>query len=203
MEFMMRIREKTSLLHAAAEHSGYIKRLVEGDATVEGYGEYLYNLHAVYEAIEDNEALKDFVTPELYRTSQVLQDVAYILNDKKESLSYLASTAACVSRIHEVAEKNPILVAAYAYTRFLADLFGGRTFPELLKTKYNLSEEGMHYYRYEELGDVKSYVMKYHSKLAGIRLSEQGKENFLTEINNAYIYNIAISNELEMKLHKK
>lgn len=36
MEYMLKIREKTSLLHSAAEHSGYIKRLVEGNASKEG-----------------------------------------------------------------------------------------------------------------------------------------------------------------------
>ena len=44
MKFMMDIREKTSLLHSAAENTGYIKKLVDGIASVEGYAEYIYNL---------------------------------------------------------------------------------------------------------------------------------------------------------------
>ncbi len=72
MEFMMSIREKTSLLHSASEYSGYIKRIVDGNASVEGYAEYLFNLYSMYRAIEDtlenninNPVVKDFVTKEL------------------------------------------------------------------------------------------------------------------------------------------
>ena len=53
MKFMMDIREKTSLLHSAAENTGYIKKLVDGTASVDGYAEYIYNLEKMYKAIEN------------------------------------------------------------------------------------------------------------------------------------------------------
>lgn len=89
MEYMLKIREKTSLLHSAAEHSGYIKRLVEGNASKEGYGEYIFNLHAIYKAIEEgleankeHNVVKEFITPELYRAELIQQDVKYLLNEE-------------------------------------------------------------------------------------------------------------------------
>ena len=36
--------------------------------------------------------------------------------------------------------------------------------------------------------------------LAEINLSDEMKVDFINEVNNAYIYNLAISNELEAKL---
>lgn len=208
MKYMMEIREKTSLLHSASEHSGYIKRLIDGNASVSGYGEYLFNLHAMYQAIEealevnkDHEVLKEFVTPELYRSQLIQKDIEVLFEDKKNELSLLASTRACVARIRELATSQPELIIAYAYTRFLADLFGGRTFYALLGLKYNVPEEALNYYKFEQLGDVRTYVMGYHNKLANIALSEELKEMLLNEISNAYIYNLAISNELEAKLH--
>ena len=42
--------------------------------------------------------------------------------------------------------------------------------------------------------------MKYHNMLGEINLSDDMKADFINEISNAYIYNIAISNELEAKL---
>ncbi|MDO5520024.1 MAG: biliverdin-producing heme oxygenase [bacterium] len=208
MQYMMKIREKTSLLHSAAEHSGYIKRLVDGNASVEGYAEYILNLKAMYQAIEEgleknkeNEVVSQFVTPELYRSELMEKDLEFLLKEKKDEIQVLASTKACVARIGEISENHPELLPAYAYTRFLADLFGGRTFNALLGLKYNITEEGLNYYKFENLGDIRTYVMAYHNKLASISLSEEGKEVFLDEISNAYIYNLAISNELEAKLH--
>lgn len=207
MKFMMDIREKTSLLHSAAENTGYIKKLVDGSASVDGYAEYIYNLEKMYKAIEialdkneDNDTVKPFVTRELYRSELMRKDLKFLLGDKLDSMKLLASTEACVAKIEELSESKPELVIAYAYTRFLADLFGGRTFLSLLSTTYQVESGGLNYYQFPEITDLRGYVMKYHNMLAGINLSEEQKIDFINEVNNAYIYNLAISNELEAKL---
>ncbi len=207
MKFMMDIREKTSLLHSAAENTGYIKKLVDGNASVEGYAEYIYNLEKMYKAIEDaldknenNNVVKPFVTRELYRSELMRKDLEFLLGDKLNSIKLLASTEACVAKIEELSETKPELVVAYAYTRFLADLFGGRTFLSLLSTNYKISNEGLNYYQFPEINDLRGYVMKYHNMLADIDLSDEMKVDFINEVNNAYIYNLAISNELDAKL---
>ena len=207
MKFMMDIREKTSLLHSAAENTGYIKKLVDGIASVEGYAEYIYNLEKMYKAIEDaldknenNAVINPFVTKELYRSKLIRKDLEFLLGDKLNSMKLLASTEACVAKIEELSETKPELVVAYAYTRFLADLFGGRTFLSLLSTSYKISNEGLNYYQFPEINDLRGYVMKYHKMLADINLTEEKKIDFINEVNNAYIYNLAISNELDAKL---
>lgn len=207
MKFMMDIREKTSLLHSAAENTGYIKKLVDGTASVDGYAEYIYNLEKMYKAIENvldknenNDVVKPFVTKELYRSELMRKDLNFLLGDKLNSMKLLASTEACVAKIEELSETKPELVVAYAYTRFLADLFGGRTFLSLLSTSYKISNEGLNYYQFPEINDLRGYVMKYHNMLADINLSDEMKVDFINEVNNAYIYNLAISNELDAKL---
>ncbi|WP_053982547.1 biliverdin-producing heme oxygenase [Niameybacter massiliensis] len=207
MKFMMDIREKTSLLHSAAENTGYIKKLVDGKASIDGYAEYIFNLERMYKAIEDaldqnesNETVKPFVTRELYRSQLMRQDLNFLLGDQLNSMKLLASTETCISRIEYLSKYNPELVVAYAYTRFLADLFGGRTFLSLLSTTYKVKSEGLNYYQFPEINDLRGYVMKYHNMLAEINLSEEQKRDFINEVNNAYIYNLAISNELEAKL---
>ncbi len=207
MKFMMDIREKTSLLHRAAENTGYIKKLVDGTASVDGYAEYIYNLEKMYKAIENaldknenNDVVKPFVTKELYRSELMRKDLNFLLGDKLNSMKLLASTEACVAKIEELSETKPELVVAYAYTRFLADLFGGRTFLSLLSTSYKISNEGLNYYQFPEINDLRGYVMKYHNMLADINLSDEMKVDFINEVNNAYIYNLAISNELDAKL---
>ncbi|MDU2266673.1 biliverdin-producing heme oxygenase [Clostridium celatum] len=207
MKFMMDIREKTSLLHSAAENTGYIKKLVDGIASVEGYAEYIYNLEKMYKAIEDaldknenNAVINPFVTKELYRSKLIRKDLEFLLGDKLNSMKLLASTETCVAKIEELSETKPELVVAYAYTRFLADLFGGRTFLSLLSTSYKISNEGLNYYQFPEINDLRGYVMKYHNMLAEINLSDEMKIDFINEVNNAYIYNLAISNELDAKL---
>ena len=207
MKFMMDIKEKSSLLHSVAEKTGFIKNLIDGNETVEWYAEYIFNLERMYKAIEDaldenenNPSVKPFVTKEVYRSELMRKDLEFLLGDKVNSMKLLASTEACIARIQELSKTKPELVVAYAYTRFLADLFGGRTFLSLLGTNYKISSEGLNYYQFPEITDLRAYVMKYHSMLAEFNLSDEMKVEFINEVNNAYIYNIAISNELDIKL---
>ena len=41
--------------------------------------------------------------------------------------------------------------------------------------------------------------MNYHNMLNTLELTDAEKEDFLIEISNSYIYNMAISNELDAK----
>ena len=82
MEFITNIRQASHALHSASEHTGYIKRIMTKTATKEGYAEYLYNLSAMYKAIEDaleknsdNPIVKDFITKELYRYELIQKDI--------------------------------------------------------------------------------------------------------------------------------
>lgn len=210
MDFITQIRKASSTLHSASEHTGYIKRIIDKKASKESYGEYLYNLLPMYKAIEDaleknsnNEVVKEFATKELYRSSLIEKDIKYLLGDKCSSMTLLSSTKASIDRIEEISNTKPELIVAYAYTRFLADLFGGRTFFELFNKEYKIPHEGLNYYMFEDIPDMRMYAMTYAAKLNKINLPDECKEAFITEVNNAYIYNLAISNELETKLYMK
>ncbi|HII4471147.1 TPA: heme oxygenase (biliverdin-producing) [Clostridium perfringens] len=205
--FMMDIKNNSNDLHAVAEKTGFLKRLLEGKASTESYAEYLYNLYEVYKAIEvnlekckDNKVVKDFVLPEIYRAEAILKDLKFLLGENLNTMKPLASTRAYVARINEIGETAPELLVAHAYTRYLADLFGGRTIYGMVKDLYKIDEEGLNYYKYETLNDgpeMKGFVMNYHNKLNNIELNEEMKERFINEVANSYVYNIAISNELD------
>ncbi|MBS5969670.1 MAG: biliverdin-producing heme oxygenase [Clostridium perfringens] len=205
--FMMDIKNNSNDLHAVAEKTGFLKRLLEGKASTESYAEYLYNLYEVYKAIEvnlekckDNKVVKDFVLPEIYRAEAILKDLKFLLGENLNTIKPLASTRAYVARINEIGETAPELLVAHAYTRYLADLFGGRTIYGMVKDLYKIDEEGLNYYKYYTLSDgpeMKGFVMNYHNKLNNIELNEEMKERFINEVANSYVYNIAISNELD------
>lgn len=208
MDLITKIRKNTATLHSAAEHSGFIKRIVDGNACKDSYAEYLFNLSAMYKVIEDtiennssNEIVKEFVTKELYKYELIQKDLKFLLGDKLDSMELLPSTIAFVDRVREIGKSNPELIVAYAYTRFIADLFGGRTFIALLSVNYKVPDEGLNYYSCEQIKDIRSYVMNYASKINSMDLSEELESKLINEVSNAYIYNLAISCELEAKLY--
>lgn len=204
MNFLKAIQKSTKKLHSMAENTGFIKRLVSGDATTQTYGEYIYNLYFVYKAIEenlekhkDNEVLKEFIIPEIFRAEFLLKDSKFLLGDNLDSIELCDSTKVFVARLNEISNIDPNLLVAHAYTRYLADLFGGRTIFEIIKSKYNIEDDGLNYYMFDKIPDLKAFVMEYHQRLDLIKLNDKEKEKFLNEISLSYIFNISISNELE------
>lgn len=204
MNFLKVIQQSTKKLHDMAENTGFIKRLVDGNATIESYGEYIYNLYFVYKAIEENLekhkndiVLKEFITPEVFRAESLLKDSKFLLGYELDSVEICDSTRVFVDRLEEISQINPKLLVAHAYTRYLADLFGGRTIFKIIKDNYDIHNDGLNYYMFDEIPDLKAFVMDYHKKLDLIDLNDDEKVKFLNEISLSYVFNISISNELE------
>ncbi|WP_243007590.1 heme oxygenase (biliverdin-producing) [Paraclostridium sordellii] len=204
MNFLKVIQQSTKKLHDMAENTGFIKRLVDGNATVESYGEYIYNLYFVYKSIEENLekhkndiVLKEFITPEVFRAESLLKDSKFLLGYELDSVEICDSTRVFVDRLEEISQINPKLLVAHAYTRYLADLFGGRTIFKIIKDNYDIHNDGLNYYMFDEIPDLKAFVMDYHRKLDLIDLNDDEKVKFLNEISLSYVFNISISNELE------
>lgn len=205
--FMKNIKVNSQNLHDVAENTGFLKRLVDGNASVEGYSEYLFNLYEIYKTIEfnlekysDNPSVKEFATIDVYRSEAIYKDLKILLGEKMNSMKLLASTKAYVDKLNEVGRSNPELLVAHAYSRYLADLFGGRTIYKILENVYKMDYNALNYYQYEALNEDegrKDFIMEYYTKLNNIELSDVLKEKFLDEVSNSYIYNIAISNELD------
>lgn len=103
------------------------------------------------------------------------------------SLTPLSSTEAYISRLNEISKNKPELIIAHAYTRFLANLFGVRTFFSILSSEYKISPEGLNYYKFNKIEAFKAYIDGYHGKLNSLTLSEEMQKEFLNEVYNAYI----------------
>lgn len=176
-EFMKKIKYESESLHDMAEHTGFIKRLFDGNANKETYGKYIYNLYAIYNAIEtnleeNNKIVSNFALPEVYRSQQLLKDVKSLFMYYCKNIPLLKSTQVFINRINYVGKQNPELLIAHAYTRYLADLFSGRTIFEIIQKHYNLANNSLNYYIFPEIKDFKSFLMNYHTKLNELNFSE-------------------------------
>lgn len=212
--FMNEIRKNNQVLHDSAEKTGFLKRLMDGKASKESYAEYLFNIYEIYKTIEfnlekyrENPVVNDFAIKKVYRTEEIYKDLKFLLGEKLSEMRLLASTKAYIERINEVSEKQPELLVAHAYSRYLADLFGGRSIYKMLREAYEIDPKGLNYYVYDEVfedaDDMRAFVMEYHGMLNEVEFDRKLEEKFINEVSNSYVYNIAISNELEIKLYNK
>ena len=208
-KLMFDIRENTKDLHAMAESSGFIKRLFDGNASKETYAEYLYNLYFIYKTIEeemdnnkDNEAVKLFIYEELRRRVAIEKDLEMLLGEKMKAMKPLKSTEVFVNRLKEISINKPELLIAHAYTRYLADLFGGRQMFSIMEKHYDMKKQSLNYHIFDNIKDLRSFVGIYHNKLNELNLSEGMEDKFLNEVNLTYLFNVNISEELEFKIKK-
>ena len=208
-KLMLNIRENTKDLHAMAESTGFIKRLFAEKASKDSYAEYLFNLCFIYKTIEeemdknkDNEVIKPFIYEELKRGKAIEKDLELLLGEKMKEIIPLKSTEVFVNRLREVSKMQPELLVAHAYTRYLADLFGGRQMFSLMEDYYKVDREALNYHVFEGIKDIKSFVGVYHNKLNEISLPEELQDKFLNEVNLTYLFNVNVSEEMEFKLNK-
>ena len=122
----MSLREITKDLHHMAEKTTFAKMLLSGKIEKEDYKNYLYNLLAIYDAIEWYSKRQGVFTSieNLPRLSSILADFlelddgcyCYLTPATLEYQAYLHKLGNDPERRH--------LIKAHLYTRHMGDLFG-------------------------------------------------------------------------------
>jgi heme oxygenase len=124
----MSLKEITKDLHHEAETTTFAKMLLSGKIEKEDYKNYLYNLLAIYDAIEWYGRRQGFFDkmPDLPRLKTIVADFQE-LDDG--SYCYLTpATLEYQAYLHALGNDpdNKHLIKAHMYVRHMGDLFGGQ-----------------------------------------------------------------------------
>jgi heme oxygenase (biliverdin-producing, ferredoxin) len=126
-----RLREGTRELHRAVERAGAMALLLRGQLPASGYARMLAQLQALYAALEEglvrhagHPAVAPVNFPLLYRGAALAHDLASLA---LPAAPLCHATQAYVERLQQLAARQPALLAAHAYVRYLGDLNGGQT----------------------------------------------------------------------------
>lgn len=78
-------------------------------------------------------------------------------------ISLSAGTKPYVDRIHEVGEKDPVLLVAHSYTRYMGDLSGGQILKKVAQRALKLPStgEGLNFYQFEGIHSHKGFKQLY------------------------------------------
>ncbi len=130
-----RLRAGTRELHAEAERTGIMGRLLRGSVDRGEYAALLRSLLEIYEGLEegidrnrDHPEVAPIRWPPLYRAAALRRDLGVLLGPGGAGR---VSPAVEAERYREHLEAlsggaHPGLLAAHAYARYLGDLHGGR-----------------------------------------------------------------------------
>lgn len=122
----MSLKEATLDLHQEAEQSPFAQLLLSGDINQEQYSIYLYNIHAIYEALEielERAGLLDGIES-IKRTELMKQDLDEL---GVEHAPIMFATAQYITYVaHFRFREDKDLLMAHMYVRHFGDLYGGQ-----------------------------------------------------------------------------
>jgi heme oxygenase len=187
--FQQNLKETTKELHSQAEQHPLMQSFINGTYTKEHLLQFLINIYPIYSVVEQRLLQEDIKEmPELKRSELIEKDINTLISEivnirNAHLLAPLVCTCAWVSNCW----KKPVnLLKAEFYSRWLADLYGGRM---LTKT---VTPHAMY-----TCGDYQSTITAIRNKLdQPLTNSDITEEDIVQETLSFFEFHLELFNEI-------
>lgn len=205
----VRLREGTQQSHTLAENTAFMKCFLKGVVERSFFRKLLANLYFVYSALEDalerhreHPIIGQIYFPEINRKANLEKDLAFYYGENwQEQIEPLEEGLVYVRRIQELADTDPVLLIAHAYTRYMGDLSGGQGLRQIARSAMNLPpDQGTALHEFDALPTVESkreFKDRYRHALDSMAIDEETIQRIVAEGNAAFAYNRNVMHALE------
>lgn len=202
------LREGTAEAHKDAERTAFIKRFFKGQLHQPEYAMFLMGLYPVYHAMEralselrDDPVVGPFYMPEMFRRETLANDIRFFVGDSwSPEQPVLTGARAFADRVAEVATKEPPLLIAHVYTRFLGDLSGGQAMGRIAQKSLSLEDDaGLSFYRFDGIADIDAFKTAFRAKLDAMPLSPEQQSRVIEEARRSFALNHALTSEIALE----
>ncbi len=203
------LREGTQQSHTLAENTAFMKCFLKGIVEQNPLRQLFANLYFVYTSLEnalrenlEHPVISGIYFPELNRAPSLAKDLAFYYGANWESEITLSGAAQkYCDRIKTIAQDDPVLLIAHAYTRYMGDLSGGQGLKSIVRSALNLyGTDGTNFYEFEEIpgvGAKNAFKEFYRNALNGLPLDQDTIARIVAEANLVFALNRDIMHELE------
>ncbi len=190
-----RLRTGTRDLHTQTERAGVMPALLRGELSRERYCALLRNLHALYVALESaltrhaaHGEVAPLVFPALFRQLAIADDMTVLYgHDWPQSIGLQSATQHYVDRLEDLAARQPALLAAHAYVRFLGDLSGGQALRRIVARTYALADDaGTRFYDFGPAEAVRMHAQRFREGLGALGIDAPQMEALVAEARWAF-----------------
>jgi heme oxygenase len=205
----LKLRTGTQQAHTNAENVGFMKCFLKGAIDRNCFTQFLSNLYFVYTELEtaiaqhqQHPIISQIYFPQLNRQIALEKDMVFyygsewlkIIRPGTSALNYM-------TRIRQIAAREPVLLIGHAYTRYMGDLSGGQMLQKIAQTALNLSGyEGTYFYTFEQIPDKKNFKDGYRQALDSLPIDDRTADKIVVEANHAFHLNMLMGQELEASL---
>lgn len=199
------MRERTALLHADAERSGFVGAMIAGQVTRAGYASFLRNLLPAYQELESAlyrhrhaGGFAALYRPELFRARALERDLLSLAGDDWATrLPLVAEGRAYADRIALAAsEDRRARLIAHAYTRFMGDLGGGPLLRRRLAATLGLEASSLSFYEFPGIASLREFSHEYRTALDRAVSCEEDVRVAAEEAVAAFQLNIDLSHAI-------
>lgn len=206
----IRVREGTKHSHTMVENTAFMKCFLKGIVEKSFFRKLLADLYFVYSALEEElqryqeHCIMGLIYfPELNRKANLEKDLAFYYGENwREEIKPSPAGKVYVARIHEIANTQPELLIAHAYTRYMGDLSGGQALRNIARSAMDLpDDQGTAMHEFEQLPTPeakRAFKERYRQVLNSLPINEATIEKIVNEANYAFALNRDVFHELEV-----
>jgi heme oxygenase (biliverdin-producing, ferredoxin) len=200
-----RLRRETKPNHIEAERSGIMHRLLTRTLNLGTYVALLRNLLPVYQALEQemvrhqgDHVVAPFHHPGLARSKALEADLELLAGPEWRSLPVIPESQAYVDQIHAAASRDPALLVAHGYVRYLGDLSGGQILKKIVAESFKLARgAGVGFYEFPDLGDLDAFKHRYRAALDALSPGPERADSIVKEAIGGFEANTRLFAGLE------
>jgi heme oxygenase len=188
-ELPARLRQSTHDLHTQTERSGLMADLLAGRITRPRYIALLFNLHALYAALEAalahhqaDLAIAMLQAGPLRRTAALAADLQSLQGAQwQQAFTLQSAMRDYVHRLQALAATGSRALVAHAYVRYLGDLNGGQALARLVVRRLDLvGAEGTRFYDFGTAEEVAARRTAFRAALGQLPL-RAGEDDLIVE----------------------
>lgn len=202
--FAARLRELTREEHERTERAPFVSALLAGELPRSAYAGLLGQSYLFYRELEEagaawrgDRTVGSFVSDALLRAPALAADLAWLSGPAwRSALAPLPATSRYVERIREVCFTSRGAFVAHHYTRYLGDLSGGQIIRHKLRSIYDLDDDGLRFYTFDEIPRPKRFKDAYRALLDETEWDAGERTALIAEANEAFRHNRAVFDDL-------
>jgi heme oxygenase len=148
---------------------------------------------------------------ELNRRESLVQDLEFFYGQERvaeliDPKNMTPAVKKYVQAMKDACEKNPALLIAHSYSRYLGDLSGGQILAKRLKKHVLKLDEndsawdttnGLNFYNFQNLGNQADFKNFYRERLNAAKVDEKTRDLIVAEAVQSFELNIALFDEIE------
>ncbi len=169
-----RLREATRALHTEVERAGFMRQLLRGQVSRDGYAGLLRSLHPIYVELEaglvawsGHPGVAPLFDARLFRAPALARDLVDLLGPHgANALEPSPAALHYALRLRRLAAEAPAALAAHAYVRYLGDLSGGQMLARVVGQALGLPPGiGLSFYDFGPPDQVKQLAARFRRGL--------------------------------------